>query len=165
MGHKIIFGGLRFFKMKLLSLLALSSGVFAQYNTCTDIARCDYQCSSSLFGLISEGCTGNNQDLACCTETEACDLVNAATLTCLDLPYLDDSGVPRTYVCCGGSDNGTDGDAGGDTTDGDTDGDTTSDTGDNSSNSTVADTTTIGADSSASQLGASVLAIILAKIF
>ena len=43
-----------------------------------------------------ESCTGNSADLACCTETEACDLVNAATLACTDLPYLDNAGAART---------------------------------------------------------------------
>merc|ERR1719244_2095648 len=141
--------------MKLLSILAFSTGIFAQYNTCTDVARCDYQCSSSLFGLVRESCSGNNADLACCTETEACDLVNAATLTCTDLPYLDGSANARTYTCCGGSD-------GGDTDGGDTDG---GDSG--SSNSTEAAEVTTAVDdstSAASQISASMLALFVAKL-
>merc|ERR1712156_328153 len=113
--------GTKFFEMKLLSILTFSTGILAQYNTCTDVARCDYQCSSSLFGLVRESCSGNNADLACCTETEACDLVSAATLTCTDLPYLDGSANARTYTCCGGDTDGGDTD-GGDTDGGDTDG-------------------------------------------
>ena len=31
--------------MKLLAILALSNSALAQYNTCTDTARCDYQVS------------------------------------------------------------------------------------------------------------------------
>ena len=96
--------------MKLLAILALSNSALAQYNTCTDTARCDYQVSftnnlapmvfitrfqcSNAF-LASESCSGNRADLACCTETEACDLVNGS-LTCTDLPYLDDTGAART---------------------------------------------------------------------
>merc|ERR1712156_1106591 len=142
--------GTTFFEMKLLSILAFSTGILAQYNTCTDVARCDYQCSSSLFGLVRESCSGNNADLACCTETEACDLVSAATLTCTDLPYLDGSANARTYTCCGGSD-------GGDTDGGDS----------GSSNSTEAAEVTTAVDDStsgASQIGASMLALFVAKL-
>ena len=52
-----------------------------------------FQCSNAF--LASESCSGNRADLACCTETEACDLVNGS-LTCTDLPYLDDTGAART---------------------------------------------------------------------
>ena len=99
-------------KMKLFSILAFSTGALAQYNTCTDTARCDFQvsfqkltmtevlindfqCSTPVFGT-RESCNGNNVDLACCSETEACDLVNAETVACTDLPYLDNAGAART---------------------------------------------------------------------
>ena len=55
----------------------------------------DFQCSRPVFGS-RESCTGNNVDLACCSETEACDLVNAGTVACTDLPYLDNAGAART---------------------------------------------------------------------
>merc|ERR1711962_982751 len=96
------------------------------------MGRCDYQCSSSLF--FSEQCTGNNQDLVCCTESEACDLISADTLTCTDLPYLGTDGNARTYVCCGGSDNSNEDDAGKDTG-----GDTTDDGNTGSDNSNTDD--------------------------
>ena len=38
--------------MKLLSILAFSTGVLAQYNRCTDTARCNYQVSYT--GLTSK---------------------------------------------------------------------------------------------------------------
>ena len=46
--------------------------------------------------LFGESCSGGSADLACCTEAEACDLVNSETLTCTDLPFFDNSGAPRT---------------------------------------------------------------------
>ena len=46
--------------------------------------------------LIGESCSGRSADLACCTETEACDLVNSGTLSCTDLPFLDNTGATRT---------------------------------------------------------------------
>jgi len=111
--------------MRLSSILLMAASTTAQYNNCANSARCDYQCSSSLF--FSEKCTGNNQDLTCCTETEACGLITANTLTCTDLPYLDASGIARTYVCCGGPDNSNGDDSG------------KGDTGDNSNGDNTAD--------------------------
>merc|ERR1711917_139622 len=135
-------------KMKLLTILAFSTGAFAQYNTCTNTARCDYQCSNAF--LASESCSGNRADLACCTETEACDLVNGS-LTCTDLPYLDNTGAARTYVCCGGSD------------------DTEDDTGNGSSGNSTTEatdvTTASDTDSSAIKIGSSLLALFLANLF
>ena len=52
-----------------------------------------FQCSNAF--LARESCSGTRADLACCTETEACDLVNES-LTCTDLPYLDNNGAART---------------------------------------------------------------------
>lgn len=52
-----------------------------------------FQCSNAF--LASESCSGNRADLACCTEAEACDLVNGS-ITCTDLPYLDNTGAART---------------------------------------------------------------------
>lgn len=134
--------------MKLLTILAFSTGALAQYNTCTDSARCDYQCSNAF--LASESCSGNRADLACCTETEACDLVNGS-ITCADLPFQDAAGVARTYNCCGNSDN--------------TDGDGSSGNSTTSATDVTTAETTDNSDSSATGIGASLLALFLAKLF
>merc|ERR1712235_177589 len=134
-------------KMKLLSILAISTSVLAQYNTCTDTARCDYQCSNAFFA--SESCSGNRADLACCTEAEACDLVDGGVdLACNDLPFLDNAGVARTYSCCEDS--------------GDTDGDTS--TGNSTTEATELTTATDDSDSSATKIGTSLLALALARL-
>ena len=67
---------------------------FHHFNVETDFIF-DFQCSTPVFGT-RESCSGNNIDLACCSETEACDLVNAETVACTDLPYLDNAGAART---------------------------------------------------------------------
>ena len=137
----------------------------------------NFQCSRPLgLALLGESCTGNSADLACCTETEACDLVDAGTITCTGLPYLDNTGSPRTCklfkyrinwiqnlrsdVCCGGPDNSgadSNSDSGTDNTDDDT----------LAGNSTVAtDVTTAmdNHDSSSGQINISFFALLLAKL-